>query len=131
MLNLTCFVYIDDILVFSKTRSENQDHVTQALHKLQENSIYASPEKCSFYANQVTFLGFQILAQGIQMEPNKLSTILDWPYPQNLKELNCFLGFLNFYQKFISGFLFIAALSPISPRKMWIPPGVYSELSCI
>jgi hypothetical protein len=79
MLNLTCFVYIDKILVFSNSRTEHQHHVSQVLQKLQEHSLYASPEKFSFYADQVTFLGFQILAKGIQMESNKLSTILDWP----------------------------------------------------
>jgi hypothetical protein len=109
MLNPTCFVYINDILVFSKTRAEHQDHVSQVLQKLQENLLYASPEKCLFYLDQVTFLGFQILANGIQMETSKLSTILDWLYPQNLRELNRFLGFLNFYRKFIRAFSEVAA----------------------
>jgi hypothetical protein len=109
MLNISCFVYIDDILIFSKTRSEHQEHVTRVLQKLQEHSLFASPEKCSFYSDKVSFLGFAISAEGIKMEDSKLSTILDWPYPVNLKELNRFLGFINFYRKFIQQFSDVAA----------------------
>jgi hypothetical protein len=95
--------YIDDILIFSKTREEHQRHV-QVLEKLKEHSLFASPEKCSFYADNVTFLGFSISSQGIKMEPKKLLTIMDWPYPRNQKEIGRFLGYLNFYQKFIKKF---------------------------
>ncbi|KAI7950664.1 hypothetical protein MJO29_009338 [Puccinia striiformis f. sp. tritici] len=108
-LSVSCFVYIDDILIFSKTREEHQKHVTEILEKLQENSLFASPEKCSFYSDKVSFLGFSISDKGIKMESDKLSSILDWPYPKNLKELNSFLGYLNFYRKFISHFSSIAA----------------------
>jgi hypothetical protein len=104
LLNVLCFVYIDDILIFSKTREDHQAHVIQVLERLKEPSLFASPKKCSFYADWVTFLGFSILSQGIKMESDKLSTIRDWPYPQNQKELGRFLGYLNFYRKFIRNF---------------------------
>jgi hypothetical protein len=109
VLNVLAFVYIDNILVFSKTREEHQAHVIQVLERLKEHRLFASPEKCSFYAANVTFLGFSILAQGIKMEPDKLITVLDWPYPRDQKELGRFLGYLNFYRKFINGFLGLAA----------------------
>jgi hypothetical protein len=79
VLNILCYVYIDDILIFSKTREEHKLHVTQVLERLKANKLFASPEKCSFYASTVSFLGFTISSQGIKMEDNKLSTILDWP----------------------------------------------------
>jgi hypothetical protein len=110
MLNLSCFFYIDNILIFSKTQSKHQHHVSQVLAKLQEHLLFALPEKCTFYADKVLFLGFTILAEGIRMEQNTLSTILQWPYPKNLQGLNCFLGFLNFYRKFIDGFAKVAAM---------------------
>jgi hypothetical protein len=65
VLKILCFVYINNILIFSKTQSEHTTHVTQVLEKLQEHFLFASPKKCSFYAYQVTFLGFLISAQGI------------------------------------------------------------------
>jgi hypothetical protein len=76
---------------------------------LHEHLLHASPDKCSFYSDRVLFFGFNISAEGITMEHNKLSTILDWPYPKNGKDLNCFLGFLKFYCKFINGFSKVAA----------------------
>jgi hypothetical protein len=99
------FFYIDNNLIFSKTREEHQQHVIQVLERLKEHSLFASPKKCTFYADQVTFLGFSILAQGIKMELSKLNTIREWPYPKNLKELGHFLGYTNFYRKLIRGFL--------------------------
>jgi hypothetical protein len=79
LLNVSCFVYIDNILIFLKTREEHQAHVVQVLERLKEHSLFASPEKCLFYADNVTFLGFSISSQGIKMESNKLSMITDWP----------------------------------------------------
>jgi hypothetical protein len=110
LLNVSCFVYIDDILIFSKTWEEHQTHVIQVLERLKEHSLFASPEKCSFYADKVTFLGFSIFSQGIKMKSEKLNTIRNWPYPLNQKELGHFLGYLNFYRKFIWSFSSIAAL---------------------
>jgi hypothetical protein len=109
VLNVSCYVFIDDILIFSKTRDKHQRHVTQVLQQLKDHWLFASPEKCSFYSDKVSFLGFTISATGVKMEQDKLSTVLNWPYPKNLKELNKFLGDLNFYRKFISKFSTVAA----------------------
>lgn len=102
LLNMSCFVYIDDILFSSKTRTKHQEHVTWVLEKLQEHSLFASPEKFSFDADSISFLGFQISVAGIKMEDDKLSTILDWLPPPNLADLNMFLGYLNIYRKSIN-----------------------------
>jgi hypothetical protein len=127
LLNVSCFVYIDNILIFSKTWEEHQAHVIQVLERLKEHSLFASPEKCSFYADTVTFLGFSILLQGIKMEFSKLSTILDWPYPQNQKELGKFLGYLNFYCKFIRDFPALAApLTTLTKEKVDTVNGLLS-----
>jgi hypothetical protein len=124
-LNISCHVYIDDILVFSKTCKEHQRHVAQVLNQLKEHKLYASLEKCLLYTLEVSFLEFTIFLQGIKMEENKLSTILDWPYPQNLKELGRFLGYLNFYRKFIRGFLDVAApLTSLTQSSVDVPKGL-------
>ena len=127
MLNGSCFVYIDDILIFSKTGEEHQAHVIQVLERLKEHRLFASPEKCSFYAANVTFLGFSISARGIKMESDKLSTVLDWPYPRDQKELGRFLGYLNFYRKFINGFSGLAApLTTLTQEKQDAVAGLKS-----
>lgn len=108
-LDVFCFVYLDNILIFSKTRSEHVDHVAKVLSKLQDNKLTASPEKCQFFADKVVFLGFVITPQGISMDPDKLSTIANWPYPRTAPELLQFLGFSNFHRRFIAKFSHIVA----------------------
>jgi hypothetical protein len=90
-----------NILIFSKTKEVHQQHVVQVLKKLQAHKLFALPEKCTFYSSRFSFLGFTISPDGIKMKDSKLSTILDWPYLNNVKELSRFLGYLNFYRKFI------------------------------
>jgi hypothetical protein len=103
-LEVFCFVYIDDILIFSKTRHENISHIKKILLKLREFLPKASLKKCQFFQTEVTFLGFDITQQGIEMNKRKLDTINDWPFPISIKELQRFLGFTNFYQRFIPNF---------------------------
>lgn len=108
-LDVFCFVYLDDILIFSKTKQDHVDHVSKVLKVLQTHKLTASPEKCQFFADRVVFLGFIITPSGISMDPAKLSTIGDWPYPRTAPELLHFLGFSNFYCRLISHFSHIVA----------------------
>lgn len=97
-LGVFCFVYIDDILIFSKDESSHTQHLELVLSRLLAHGLTASAEKCSFYQTEVSFLGFIVSHSGLCMDPAKLDTITSWPYPQNLKQLNRFLGFSNFYR---------------------------------
>lgn len=108
-LDVFCFVYLDEILIFSKTCAEHTDHVSKVLSKLLEHQLTASAEKCSFFSDKVLLLGFVITPNGISMDPAKLSTITDWPYPSTAPELLRFLGFANFYRRFISHFSHLVA----------------------
>lgn len=107
-LDVFCFVYLDHILIFSKTEVEHLDHIEKIFSALSENQLTASAEKCCFFQTSVVFLGFAISTTGISMDPEKLSTIADWPYPRNLSDLQHFLGFSNFYRRFIPNFSGIA-----------------------
>jgi hypothetical protein len=107
-LDVCCFVYIDDILIFSKTRDAHLRDLNKVLAKLKEHSSKASLTKCKFFASKVTFLGFDITQEGLKMNGKKLNTIADWPFPSNLKGLQRFLGYTNFYGKFIPRFLEVA-----------------------
>ncbi|KAI7937515.1 hypothetical protein MJO29_014830 [Puccinia striiformis f. sp. tritici] len=103
-LDVCCFVYIDDILIFSRTEEQHKEDLRKVLSKLQDYSLKASLNKCQFFQSEVKILGFVITRDGIRMDPSKLSTILDWPYPNSLQQLRRFLGFSNFYRRFIPKF---------------------------
>jgi RNase H-like domain found in reverse transcriptase/Reverse transcriptase (RNA-dependent DNA polymerase)/Integrase zinc binding domain/Chromo (CHRromatin Organisation MOdifier) domain/Domain of unknown function (DUF4939)/Retroviral aspartyl protease/Integrase core domain len=99
-----CVVYLDDILIYSKNVSDHTDHVQKVLQCLRENSLYAKIEKCKFGVTSVDFLGFIISDTGIGMDPQRIVSITDWPTPKNVKSLQSFLGFANFYRQFVPNF---------------------------
>uniref|UniRef100_A0A672YRD9 Gypsy retrotransposon integrase-like protein 1 n=1 Tax=Sphaeramia orbicularis TaxID=375764 RepID=A0A672YRD9_9TELE len=109
MLNKFVFVYLDDILIFSPDEETHVQHVRQVLHKLLQNQLYVKAEKCEFHQTSVSFLGFIISEGSVQMDPDKISAVRDWPTPASRKEVQRFLGFANFYRKFIRGFSNVAA----------------------
>mgnify|MGYP000532974220 FL=1 len=97
-------IYLDDILVFSSNIEEHTRHVRLVLSKLREHGLYAKSEKCEFDRTSVEFLGYVISPSGITMDARKVAAITDWPVPTRLKEVQSFLGFANFYRRFINGF---------------------------
>jgi hypothetical protein len=107
-LDVCCFVYIDNILIFSRTAEQHMKDLETILEKLHKYSSKASLNKCEFFSSKVTFLGFDITAEGLKMNLKKLETIALWPYRTNLKELRHFLGFTNFYRQFIPHFSGVA-----------------------
>uniref|UniRef100_A0A8K9UM86 Gypsy retrotransposon integrase-like protein 1 n=1 Tax=Oncorhynchus mykiss TaxID=8022 RepID=A0A8K9UM86_ONCMY len=109
MLNIFVFVYLDDILIFSPSLQIHVQHVRRVLQRLLENCIFVKAEKCTFHASSVTFLGSVISAEGIKMDPAKVQAVIDWPVPKSRVELQRFLGFANFYRRFIRNFGQVAA----------------------
>lgn len=107
-LDVFCFVYLDDVFIFSKTNEDHLIHIEKVFAALSEHKLTASAQKCAFFQTSVVFLGFVISISGILMDPSKLSTIADWPYPKNLNDLQRFLGFSNFYRRFIPSFSRVA-----------------------
>uniref|UniRef100_A0A8K9UV32 Gypsy retrotransposon integrase-like protein 1 n=1 Tax=Oncorhynchus mykiss TaxID=8022 RepID=A0A8K9UV32_ONCMY len=109
MLNIFVFVYLDDILIFSPSLQIHVQHVRRVLQRLLENCLFVKAEKCTFHASSVTFLGSVISAEGIKMDPAKVQAVIDWPVPKSRVELQRFLGFANFYRRFIRNFGQVAA----------------------
>uniref|UniRef100_A0A8K9UZ16 Gypsy retrotransposon integrase-like protein 1 n=1 Tax=Oncorhynchus mykiss TaxID=8022 RepID=A0A8K9UZ16_ONCMY len=109
MLNIFVFVYLDDILIFSPSLQIHVQHVRRVLQRLLENCLFVKAEKCTFHASSVTFLGSVISAEGIKMDPAKVQAVIDWPAPKSRIELQRFLGFANFYRRFIRNFGQVAA----------------------
>ncbi|KAK1786858.1 hypothetical protein P4O66_017239, partial [Electrophorus voltai] len=109
MMGKFLIVYIDDILVFSQSEAENVDHVTAILTHLRQHCVYAKAKKFEFHRNCVTFLGCTLKPGVLSMDPDKVTAIQNWPKPTTIKELQRFLGFVNFDRRFIQGFGDIAA----------------------
>ena len=108
-LDKFCQAYVDDILIYSKSRKEHHEHVRLVMQKLREAGLQADIRKCEFDVEETRFLGVIINGNGIKMDPEKVATILAWDTPSNLKQTQGFLGFCNFYRKFIKGFSKIAS----------------------
>lgn len=104
ILDVFVIIYIDDLLIFSGTESEHVAHVSEVLRRLREHSLYAKLSKCSFHVDSVEFLGFIISGDGISMAEDKVTAIKNWPIPKCVKDIQSFLGFVNFYRKFIRAF---------------------------
>lgn len=104
MLDQYVIIYLDDILIFSKNKEDHEQHVKSVLQRLRTHHLFAKSEKCIFHSKEVEFLGYKISEEGISMDENKVKSILSWPVPKNVKELQSFLGFSNFYRRFILGF---------------------------
>jgi len=94
-------VYMDDILIFAETEEELEKYTNKVLQILQDNDLYLKPEKCEFNKTSMKYLGFVITPGKIEMDLTKLRGITEWPAPRNLRQLRSFLGFGNFYQRFI------------------------------
>jgi hypothetical protein len=97
-------VYLDDIVIYSKDLESHKVHVREVLQTLQDNGLYCKAEKCRFYQEKITYLGFVISRNGVEMDPDKVKSVLEWPAPSNLRELQVILGFCNFYRNLISNY---------------------------
>ena len=103
-LNVFCQAYLDDILIYSKTRKEHQAHTKLVLQHLHEAELQIDIRKCEFDVTETVFLSVIISGEGLRMDPNKVKAVMDWSIPTNLKEVQSFVGFANFYQQFIQNF---------------------------
>ncbi len=117
MLNRFVFVYLDDILIFSKNLQEHVQHVRLVLKQLLRNHLFVKLEKSEFHVQEVSFLGFIVSKGHIQMDPAKTQAVRDWPRPTSAKQVQRFLGFSNFYRRFIRNFSAIAAPLTALTRK--------------
>ncbi len=108
MLNRQVVVYIDDIPIYSDTLEDHVQHVRAVLQRLIQYQLFAKIEKCDFHQTSISFLGYIISPGGVAMDEGKVKAVVEWPRPTTLKELQRFLGFANFYRRFIRGFSMVA-----------------------
>jgi transposase InsO family protein len=129
LVDRTCVVYLDDILIYSENEDDHDRHVEEVLDRLVEWGLYCKASKCTFSTKSVEFLGFIVTPEGVVMDPDRVRTITEWPEPEGYKDIQVFLGFANFYRRFIFNYSSIvrpmvdhmtAAQSPPESRD---PPG--------
>lgn len=113
-------VFLDDLIVFSKTLEDHEARLTKVLNHLKEYGLKLSPEKCRFFQSSVRYLGHVVSEQGVETDPEKIAALKTWPVPQHLKELKAFLGFCGYYRKFIKGYSNI--MKPLNDLTSGYPP---------
>ena len=102
-------IYIDDLLIFSKTFEDHLKHLRLVFSVLRKNQLFAKPEKCEFAVQEIEFLSFVVGNDGLKVDPKKMDTVQQWPVPRKLLEVQQFLGFVQYVPKFIPNFSLVAA----------------------
>ncbi|MBW0526843.1 hypothetical protein O181_066558 [Austropuccinia psidii MF-1] len=104
LLDTYVVIYLDDIMVFSKSGEEYVTHFSTVLARLRANNLFSKASKCLFHFSSVEYLGYVVSSEGLKIDQEKVQEILNWPPPRNLKALQSFLGFANFYPSFIKNY---------------------------
>jgi hypothetical protein len=97
-------VYLNNILIFTNSLEEHRRITCLVLDRMREHKLYLRPEKCEFEKTKIEYLGIIISHNKVEMDPVKIAGVADWPTPSNKKEVQSFVGFVNFYRHFIPGF---------------------------
>ena len=97
-------VYLDDILIYSRNEEEHEELVSKVLQRLMDHGLAATIDKCFFHVREVEFLGYVISPKGIKMADRSIQAIKDWAVPKSVKDVQSFIGFANFYRRFIKNF---------------------------
>jgi len=101
LLDVCVVIYLDDILIYLNNMSKHHWHVKEVLKCLRKAGLYAKAEKCEFHSELVEYLGYILSPSGLTMSDDKIKIIQDWPEPKKVKDIQSFLGFANFYRRFI------------------------------
>ena len=103
-----CSIYMDDIIVFSRTPEEHIHRLTAVISKLRAAGLKLNPTKCDLFRQQIHYLEHVVSKEGISTDPDKIKAVTEWPKPTTVTEVRSFLGFVNYYRRFIPNFSKVA-----------------------
>eukprot|EP00253_Pinus_taeda_P022178 PITA_22178 len=101
-------IFIDDILIYSHTVEEHQEHLRMVLQTLREHQLYAKFSKCDFFQEEIQYLGHVITKDGIAVDPEKIKAIMAWHVPKDVADIRSFMGLAGYYRRFVEGFSKVA-----------------------
>ena len=118
LIDVSCVVYLDDILIFSGDEKQHIDHVKAVLARLLETGLYIKLSKCEFHTRRTEFLGYVVTPEGTSIDPGRVATVTDWPEPTSVRDVRVFIGFVNYYRRFIANFSqIVAALNEVTKKE--------------
>ncbi|KAL4025729.1 hypothetical protein IC575_014134 [Cucumis melo] len=113
-LDTFVIVFIDDILIYSKTEAEHEKHLRIVLQTLRDNKLYAKFSKCEFWLKQVSFLGHVVSKAGVSVDPAKIEAVTGWTRPSTVSEVRSFLGLAGYYRRFVENFSIATPLTRLT-----------------
>ncbi|WMV13718.1 hypothetical protein MTR67_007103 [Solanum verrucosum] len=117
-LDMFMIVFMDDILIYSRSEGEHMDHLRIVLQVLKEHQLYAKFSKCEVWLRSVAFLGHSVSSKGIDVDPKKTDAVKSWPRHLTLSDIRSFLGLTGYYRRFVEGFSSIASpLTALTHKK--------------
>jgi transposase InsO family protein len=103
-----CLIYLDDIVVFSRTFDEHVERLEAILKRLESTGLKLKPSKCRLFQKRIKYLGHVISEEGVETDPDKIAALKNWPVPQTVQDVRSFLGFVGYYRRYIKGFASVA-----------------------
>ncbi|VVT56361.1 uncharacterized protein SAPINGB_P005005 [Magnusiomyces paraingens] len=125
MIGVCCYVYMDDIIIFSPSGEQNKKDVRSVLSVLRDNNLNVNLERCDFFREEIEFLGFKLTSSGITFEESTVNNTTNWPRPRNVREVKTFVDFANHFSKLIKNYR-----SRIEPLQNIIDKGYIWTLDC-
>ena len=104
LLGVSVLIYLDDILVFSRSKEAHLKDLQTVLERLRQHQFYAKVSKCHFGLSELPFLGHVVSAEGVKVDPKKTASVRDWPVPQSMEDVRRFLGLAGYFRKFLAGY---------------------------
>ena len=104
LVGISCYVYLDDVVIFSKTAQEHAQRLENILHRFDKANLQLNPDKCVIAQPQVNYLGYVLSEKGVSASPDKVKAVRDYPPPKNVKDVRAFLGLASFYRRLVQDF---------------------------
>ena len=104
MIDLGVVIYLDDILIYSENEQDHVALIKRVLERLQEHQLAIACDKCEWHRSRVNFLGYIMSPEGVEMDQEKIRTVVEWEAPDSVKGVQSFLGFANVYRRFKEGY---------------------------